>query len=163
MVVWITKQMVWISYRYLHPFFPSKMSFPSSSRHAGLYEAISADKSQWNHIHSQLRAVGWTPSIARRLVKLIYPDWHRGTYDQNMRLLLIKHLARPGHNFDFCGLTDFLPKWGYVWTRTGQSEVCTRFAYTPWRYVTETLGYTEEQAIAYFSAQRRSPRLLLSQ
>jgi len=139
------------------------MSFPSSSPHAALYAVIAADKSQWKSIHLQLRANGWTPSIARRLVKLMYPDWHCGTYDQNMRLLLIAHVARPGHNFDFCGLTDFLPKWGYVWTSTGQSKVCTNFAYTPWRYVTETLGYTEEQAFAYFSAKRRSLRLLLSQ
>jgi hypothetical protein len=140
--------------------FLSKMSFPSSSPHAALYAVIAADKSLWTSIHSQLRANGWTPSTARRLVRLVRPDWRRGTYDQNMRLLLNAHVARPGHNFDFCGLSSFLPEYKYVWTRTGQSEVCRRFAYTPWRYVTETLGYTELQAIAYFSAQRRSTRLI---
>lgn len=140
-------------------FLPSKMSFPSSSPHAALYAVVAADKQQWKHIHTQLGYSSWTPSIARRIVRLVYPDW-RGNFDQNMRLLLLWHIARPGHNFDFCGLDMFLPQFERVWTRYGQSEVCTRDAYTPWRYVTETLNFTEESAITFFTGTRRSQRIL---
>ena len=97
-----------------------------------------------------LNQIGWTPSVARRI------SGARGDFSYNMRMLAWRAGRRDEDAmFRFYdGPESFLPQYELL----GRRYVCTRAAYTPWRYANETLGLDAEASSALFNPARTSPR-----